>query len=66
MLVNEFLKEHRKVQEQEATIVQLKKDIEATATRQQKQIDALTAGLQNVSDQLGLSTPVPQAVVRNP
>ncbi|PYJ30728.1 MAG: hypothetical protein DME90_02210 [Verrucomicrobia bacterium] len=66
MLVNEFLKEHRKVQEQEATIVQLKKDIEATATCQQKQIDALTAGLQNVSDQLGLSRPVPQAVVRNP
>ena len=66
MLVNEFLKEHRKVQEQEATIVQLKKDIEATATCQQKQIDVLTAGLQNVSDQLGLSRPVPQAVVRNP
>jgi hypothetical protein len=30
MLLNEFLKEHRKVQEQEATITQLKKDFGAT------------------------------------
>ena len=30
MLLNEFLKEHRKVQEQEATIAQLKKDFGAT------------------------------------
>jgi hypothetical protein len=41
MLLNEFLKEHRTVQEQGATIA-----------RQQKQIDALTAGLQKVSAQL--------------
>ena len=34
MLLNEFLKEHRKVEE-----------LEANAARQQKQIDALTAGL---------------------
>ena len=38
MLLNEFLKEHRKVQE-----------LEAKAARQQKQIEALTAGLQKVS-----------------
>ena len=30
MLLNEFLKEHRKVQEQEATITELKKDFRAT------------------------------------
>jgi len=30
---------------------------------QQKQIEALTAGLQKVSDQLGLSKPAPQIVV---
>jgi len=41
MLLNEFLKEHRKNEEQEATIA-----------RQQKQIDALTAGLEKVSAQL--------------
>jgi len=41
MLLNEFLKERRHVQEQDAIIA-----------RQQKQIDALTAGLQKVSAQL--------------
>src|SRR5438105_6573403 len=38
MLLNEFLKEHRKVEEQEVTITQLKAELQATATRQQKQI----------------------------
>jgi hypothetical protein len=46
MLLNEFLKEHRKNEEQEATIA-----------RQQKQIDALAAGLQEVSAQLELVKP---------
>jgi trimeric autotransporter adhesin len=41
MLLNEFLKEHRKVQQ-----------LEANAAQQQKQIEALTAGLQKVSAQL--------------
>jgi len=54
MLLNEFLKEHRKNEEQEATIA-----------RQQKQIDALTTGLQKVSAQLEGSKPAPQ-VVNNP
>jgi hypothetical protein len=52
MLLNEFLKEHRKNEEQEATIA-----------RQQKQIEALTAGLQKVSAQLELSKPAPQTVL---
>jgi hypothetical protein len=54
MLLNEFLKEHRKVEQQEATIA-----------KQQKQIDALTAGLQKVSDQLELSKPAAQTVANN-
>jgi hypothetical protein len=54
MLLNEFLKEHRKVQE-----------LEANADRQQKQIEALTAGLQKVSAQLEASKSAPQ-VVNNP
>ena len=54
MLLNEFLKEHRKNEEQEATIA-----------RQQKQIEALTVGLQKVSAQLEASKPAPQ-VVNNP
>jgi hypothetical protein len=57
MLLNEFLKEHRKVEEQEATIAQLKKELQATAAHQQKQIEALTAGLQKVSAQLAAASP---------
>jgi len=63
MLLNEFLKEHRKVEEQEATITELKKELQANATRQQKQIEALAVGLQKVSAQLEMTRPAPQAVV---
>ena len=65
MLLNEFLKEHRKVQEQEAIIAQLKNDLRATVPQQQKQIEALTAGLQKVSAQLEESKPAPQVVNKN-
>ena len=61
MLLNEFLKEHRNVQE-------LKRDAarqEATIAQQQKQIDALTAGLQKVSAQLEASKPVPHVALNN-
>jgi hypothetical protein len=54
MLLNEFLKEHRKNEEQEATIA-----------RQQKQIEALTAGLQKVSAQVEMSRRAPQMVNNN-
>jgi hypothetical protein len=65
MLLNEFLKEHRKNEEQEATITQLRKELQATAAHQQKQIDALTNGLEKVSAQLEASKPASQ-VVNNP
>ena len=61
MLLNEFLKEHGKVEEQQATIAQMK----ATAVQQQKQIEALAATVQKVSDQVALSKPAPQ-LVANP
>src|SRR4029077_10055324 len=54
MLLNEFLKEHRTVQEQGATITELK-----------KQIETLTAGLQKVSAQLELNKAAPQTVLNN-
>jgi hypothetical protein len=54
MLLNEFLKEHRKNEEQEKTIA-----------RQQKQIEVLTAGLQKVSAQLEATKLTPQ-VANNP
>jgi hypothetical protein len=56
MLLNEFLKEHRKVEQQ-------RKDFEAALAQQQKQIETLTAGLQKVSAQLELSKPAPQTVL---
>jgi len=65
MLLNEFLKEHKRVQEQQATISQLKQDLQATAARQQKQIEALTADLQKVSAQLETSKPATQTVLNN-
>ena len=52
MLLNEFLKEHRKVQEQQATIACLKNEFESKLAKQQKQIEALTAGLQKVTAQV--------------
>jgi hypothetical protein len=55
MLLNEFLKEHRKVE-------QLTKDFESKLAHQQKQIEALTAGLQKVSAQLELGKPASQTV----
>jgi hypothetical protein len=58
MLLNEFLKEHRKVEQQ-------RKNFEAALAQQQKQIDALTAGLQKVSAQLELSKATPQTIVNN-
>jgi hypothetical protein len=54
MLLNEFLKEHRKNEKQEATI-----------TRLQKQIDALTESLQKVSAQLEVIKPAPQTVLNS-
>ena len=45
MLLNEFLKEHRKVEEQ----AQINQRQEATIAQQQKELQALTAGLQKVS-----------------
>jgi hypothetical protein len=54
MLLNEFLKEHGKVEK-----------LETSVARQQKQIETLTAGLQKVSAQPEASKPAPQ-VVNNP
>ena len=72
MLLNEFLKEHRKVQELEMNAGQQQKHFESalakqetTIDKQQLQIEALTATVQKVSDQIALSKPAPQ-LVANP
>jgi hypothetical protein len=76
MLVNEFLKEHRKVQEQGATIADLRsamarqqKDFETTKAQQQKQFQAITSSLneqaaqiQKVSARIEVNRPQPQQV----
>ena len=55
MLLNEFLKEHRKVQEQEALIAQLKKEMARVVVRLKEQ----DANIQRVNDriELGMSLP---------
>jgi len=75
MLLNEFLKEHRNGQEQDATIAQLKSAVaqqQSTNADQQKAIHALTATLkeqaaqiQKVNDHLELSKPPPRLVANN-
>ena len=68
MLLNELLKEHpnvaeqqTKVAEQESTIAELK----TTVAQQQTEIEALTATVQKASDQIARSKPAPQ-LVANP
>jgi septal ring factor EnvC (AmiA/AmiB activator) len=65
MLLNEFLKEHKKVETQQATITEL----ESTVARQQKGMEVLTAQLkeqaaqiQKVSAQIEMSKPAPRVV----
>jgi hypothetical protein len=65
MLLNEFLKEHRKVEERRATIAELK----STVAQQQKrfverdnQIAALAAGLRRVTARIETSGAQPQLV----
>jgi Chaperone of endosialidase len=70
MLLNEFLKEHKKVEEQQATIAQLKKDFQMASTQQQKEIQLLSAQLkeqaaeiQKVAAQLQLNRSAQRTVV---
>ena len=65
MLLNEFLKEHKKVEEQQATITQLKKDFGATIAQLTTRLDEQAAQIQKVSAQLEASKPASQ-VVNNP
>jgi hypothetical protein len=65
MLLNEFLKEHRiveeqnrKIQEQEATIMQLKKEMTSVVAHLKEQ----DSKIQRVSDTLELGKPAPQMV----
>ena len=68
MLLNEFLKEHkafveeqRKVQEQGATITELKKEITSLVGTVKEQ----ATQIQKVSAQLEVTKPAPQTVLNN-
>ncbi len=77
MLLNEFLKEHQKVEKLEAALAQQRKDsqaksdkLEATIAQQQKEMQAVTARLneqaaqiQRVSAQLEVTKAAPQTVL---
>jgi hypothetical protein len=62
MLLNEFLKEHRKVQQQEATITQLKKEFGATIAQLTARLDEQAAEIQKVSAWIEASRSSPRAV----
>jgi len=59
MLLNEFLKAHRKIEQQEATIAQLKEEMETVSARLKEQ----DSKIQKVSDQLELNKVAPQVVL---
>jgi DNA polymerase III delta subunit len=61
MLLNEFLKEHRKNEEQQATIAQLKSGMEALTATVKEQ----ATQIQKVSAQLETNKPTPQVVAND-
>jgi hypothetical protein len=61
MLLNEFLKEHNAFLEEHRKVDKL----ETTVSRQQKQIEALAAGLEKVSNQLELSEAGSRMIANN-
>jgi Chaperone of endosialidase len=72
MLLNEFLKEHKRVEELKSAMAQQRKDFETAMTRQQKATEALIARLneqeaqiQKVSAQIQKGKPPEQMLVGN-
>jgi trimeric autotransporter adhesin len=61
MLLNEFLKEHRTVQEQKATIAQLEKGMKTVIAR----LDEQDSKIEKVNTQVAVSKPAPQIVDNN-
>ena len=65
MLLNEFLKEHRKAEEQQATITQLKRDFRGIVAQLTTRLDEQAAQIHKMSAQLEATKPAPQ-MVNNP
>src|SRR5437867_11369711 len=66
MLLNEFLKEHRKVEKLEATVAEQQESFQSKLAEQEKQLQALASGLQRVSAQVEMGKPVQKVVVNQP
>ncbi len=69
MLLNEFLKEHKKVAKQQATIAKLKLAMaqqEKRFAQQEARIDAVTVDLQKVSAQIEMSRPAAKLFANHP
>jgi Chaperone of endosialidase len=62
MLLNEFLKEHKKVEEQQASISQLKSEMQTMVAQLKEQ----AAQIQKVSAQLQVNKPAAKVVVNQP
>jgi len=62
MLLNEFLKEHKKVEEQQASISQLKGEMQTMVAQLKEQ----AAQIQKVSAQIQVNKSAPQVVVNKP
>jgi hypothetical protein len=72
MLLNEFLKEHRKVEKLEATVAQQRNDFQSAIAHQRKEMETFIAQLrkqaaqiQKVSAQLEVNKTAPQIVVND-
>jgi hypothetical protein len=63
MLLNEFLKQHRKIEQQEATIAQLKEDFRATVAQLTARLKEQDSKIEKVSEQVEVSRPAPQIAV---
>ena len=65
MLLNEFLKEHRKVQELEVTVAHQQADFEATIAGLNARLKEQDSKIEKVSAQIEVSKPAPQVVNNN-
>jgi hypothetical protein len=73
MLLNEFLKEHKKVEEQQATMTELKRDFQMVSAQQQNEIQILSAQLkeqaaqiEKVSAQVEMRKPTTKVALNKP
>jgi Chaperone of endosialidase len=65
MLLNEFLKEHRKVEQQELTIKELRNDLRAAVTQLTARLETQESQLQKFSASLEVSKAGPPAFAKN-